>query len=116
MTSAQHVNRVEIDGVIQESEPLRHTPAGIAIVKLVLRHASMQREAGGERTVEIDLACVATEADARFLAAAPLGSRVKASGFLAAKSKSSRQLVLHISEYEFPEHASQDKETNDGIR
>lgn len=95
-------NSVVVDGRLSESEPLRYTPAGIPILKAVLRHASEQVEAGTARQVELDLACVAVEETARYLAAAPLGARIRAKGFLAAKSKSSRQLVLHIRDLEFP--------------
>ncbi len=99
-------NSVVLEGQLAETEPLRHTPAGIPILKAVLRHESEQTEAGGPRQVAIDVACVAVEEEARYLAAAPLGARVRLTGFLAAKGKSSRQLVLHITNIEFPGEAN----------
>lgn len=95
-------NSVVVDGRLSESEPLRHTPAGVPILKAVLSHASEQIEAGGPRKVELDLPVVAVEENARYLAAAPLGARIRAKGFLAAKGRSNRQLVLHITDLEFP--------------
>jgi primosomal replication protein N len=94
-------NAVTIEGTIAALDALRRTPAGIAIVNATLAHASKQIEAGGERDVSFEVACVAVEMEAQLLAAAPLGSRVRAHGFMAAKGKSSRSLVLHISRIEF---------------
>ena len=82
---------------------MRYTPAGVAIATFALAHSSRQIEAGTERVVEIELACVAVEAEARQIVAAPLGISVRAAGFLAAKGKSSRQLILHVTDLEFSE-------------
>ena len=49
------------------------------------------------------MSAVAFEAQARLLAAARLGSTVKLDGFLSAKSKRSKKLVLHVSNIEFVE-------------
>ena len=52
----------------------------------------------------MEMAGVAFEERGRgSLAAAPLGARGGDAGFLARKSKSSRQLVLHVTEFEFSE-------------
>jgi hypothetical protein len=53
--------------------------------------------------VSAELAAVAFEAQARLLAARPLGSGLKLQGFLAAKSKRSKRLVLHVTKLEFVE-------------
>ena len=48
-----------------------------------------------------ELSAVAFEAQARLLAARPLGSGLKLEGFLAARSKRSKRLVLHVTRLEF---------------
>ena len=50
-----------------------------------------------------ELSAVAFEAQARLLAGRPLGSGVKLEGFLGAKSKRSKRLVLHVTNIEFAE-------------
>jgi primosomal replication protein N len=68
-------------------------------------HESEQDEAGGRRKVEAEIGAIAFETDARLIAARPLGSQVKLQGFLSAKSKRSRKLVLHVTNIEFVEGA-----------
>ena len=96
-------NRVTIAGRLIELDALRHTPAGVPVLKFRLQHDSLQTEAGGERKVSCEIAAVAFEREARLLAAAKLGSNVKVNGFLAAKSRTSRTLVLHATQIEFVE-------------
>ena len=96
-------NRITIAGRLIEVDALRHTPAGVAVLKFRLQHDSLQTEAGGERKVSCEIAAVAFEREARLLAAAKLGSNVKVNGFLAAKSRTSRTLVLHATQIEFVE-------------
>jgi len=96
-------NRVTIAGRLIELDVLRHTPAGIPMLKFRLQHDSVQTEAGGERKVSCEIAAVAFEREAKLLAAAKLGSNVTVTGFLAAKSRSSRTLMLHATEIEFAE-------------
>ncbi|MCZ7564582.1 MAG: primosomal replication protein N [Burkholderiales bacterium] len=78
-------NEVVISGGLAERDALRHTPAGIALVNFRVVHESTQIEAGAERRVHADIACVAAEDAARLVAAAPLGSDVRLRGFLAGK-------------------------------
>ena len=96
-------NRVTVAGRLIELDALRHTPAGIPMVKFRLQHDSVQTEAGGERKVSCEIVAVAFEREAKLLAAAKLGSSVRVTGFLAAKSRSSRTLLLHATEIEFGE-------------
>jgi primosomal replication protein N len=96
-------NRVTLSGQLAARDALRYTPGGIAILRFSVAHQSRQREAGAERDVWIEVACVAVEAEARTIAAAPLGIGLKLAGFLAPKGKQSRQLVLHVNEMEFLE-------------
>jgi primosomal replication protein N len=96
-------NRVVLGGKIVEMDSLRHTPGGVPVVKFRLSHESAQNEAGSERKVDCEIAAVAFEREAKLLAAARLGSPVTVTGFLAAKSRTSRQPVLHATHIEFSE-------------
>ena len=71
------------------------------MLRFRLQHDSSQKEAGGERKVSCEIAAVAFEREAKLLAAAKLGSSVKINGFLAARSRTSKSLVLHATEIEF---------------
>jgi len=92
---------VSVSGRLIELDALRHTPGGMAVLKFRLQHDSSQKEAGGERKVSCEIAAVAFEREATLLAAAKLGSSVKINGFLAARSRTSKSLVLHATEIEF---------------
>jgi primosomal replication protein N len=82
---------------------LRYTPAGLPAVEFKLAHESEQEEAGGKRTVRAELGAVAFDSQARLMAAAKLGTQARFQGFLAAKSKRSQRLVLHVTNIEFVE-------------
>ena len=82
---------------------MRYTPAGIAAVEFRLTNRSAQVEAGARRTVEAEVAAVAFDTQAKLLAGRPLGSAVRVEGFLGAKSKRSKRLVLHVTNIEFIE-------------
>ena len=73
------------------------------MLKFRIQHDSSQTEAGGSRKVSCEIAAVAFEREAKLLAAAKLGSNVTVTGFLAAKTRTSRSLVLHASEVQFEE-------------
>ena len=49
------------------------------------------------------MSAIAFEAHARLLSGMPLGSPVRIEGFLGAKSKRSKRLVLHVTNIEFME-------------
>ena len=99
------LNRVELSGRLLELGSLRHTPAGVAAVEFKLAHESEQGEAGGRRKVQAEIGAIAFEAEARLIAGRPLGSEVKLAGFLSAKSRRSKKLVLHVTNIEFVEGA-----------
>lgn len=92
-----------LSGKLIELDALRHTPAGIPVVNFRLSHASEQIEAGAKRTVQFELAGLAFEREARLMATAKPGMQVKVTGFLAGKSRDSKQLVLHATNIEFVE-------------
>ncbi|HEX4928153.1 MAG TPA: primosomal replication protein N [Burkholderiales bacterium] len=103
------MNRLELSGRLLELGTLRHTPGGLAAIDFKVVHESEQDEAGGRRKVSAEIAAVAFEAQARLLAVRPLGAELKLQGFLAAKSRRSKRLILHVTNIEF----SQGKETQD---
>jgi len=96
-------NRVELSGRLLEAGTLRHTPAGLAALQFKLAHESEQEEAGVKRKVQAEIGAVAFEAQARLIAARPLGSGLRIQGFLSAKSARAKKLVLHVTNVEFVE-------------
>jgi primosomal replication protein N len=80
-------------------------------VEFKLRHESEQPEAGALRKVEAEIGGIAFDAQARLLSQVDLNTGLKLHGFLAAKSKRSKKLVLHVTNIEFIE--AQEKETDD---
>ena len=100
---AATANRVEITGVVTELQALRYTPAGVPVVEFRLAHESERAEAGAIRKVNAEIDAVAFEAQARLLAAGPMGRLLKAEGFLCAKSRQSKKPVLHVTNIEFIE-------------
>ena len=101
-------NRLVLDATLTAREPLRYTPAGLPAIDCMLRHASMQAEAGGERKVECEIAAVAFADIARLLATLelerplpillrPLGRDDE--GFLARRYRTGTSLALHITRF-----------------
>ena len=76
-----------------------------------LRHESEQPEAGRPRKVEAEIGGIAFEAQARLLAGTQLNTGLRLQGFLGAKSRRSKKLVLHVTNIEFIE--AEGKETED---
>ena len=96
-------NQVSLSGTLAELGALRYTPAGLPAVEFLIRHVSERVEAGTERTVRAEVAALAFDAVARQVAAAGLGTALRAQGFLAAKSQRSAKIVLHVTDIEFME-------------
>ncbi|WP_412479536.1 primosomal replication protein N [Azonexus sp. IMCC34839] len=82
---------------------MRYTPAGVPVSEGRLQHASTQIEGGKERKVELEIPLLALGESSRWLEAAPLGSCIKVTGFLAAKSRNSKMPVLHVNTLEYLE-------------
>lgn len=94
------MNKVVLTAVLVEREAVRYTPAGIPIVAAKLSHQSVQREAGVERTVEMEIPAIAADRVALRLDRLALGSELKLEGFLAPRRRNTRALVLHLTEFE----------------
>ncbi|WP_230976364.1 primosomal replication protein N [Pseudothauera nasutitermitis] len=89
--------------MLAELQPLRRTPAGVPVLNCVLAHESEQIEADRPRAVSVELQAVAVGELAGMLAAAAPGMRIRATGFMAAKSLRSRAPVMHLNKIEFLE-------------
>lgn len=72
-------------------------------MEFTLQHDSEAVEAGTTRQVAVEIDAVAFEAQARLLAGAQLGSGIRVQGFLSAKRKGARKIVLHVTQIEFLE-------------
>lgn len=96
-------NQLVITGSLIELKPLRHTPAGVPVTEIRIAHKSAQIEAKVERDVECEVAAVVIGDLAKLIQGAKLGDSLKATGFMANRGKSARQLVLHITNIEFLE-------------
>ena len=90
------MNRLELVGQVLECEPLRHTPAGVPVLEMVLAHESEVVEAGHPRRVELTVKAVALGDLAAMLAGTQLGTVLHVQGFLAPARKGSNRLQLHM--------------------
>ena len=93
------MNRVALSGQITELDDLRHTPAGLPIIRFVIAHVSDQVEGGHERRVECEVSALAVAETAQTLARMAVGDLLEVEGFLARKSRNSMQLVLHVQRF-----------------
>ena len=100
MPDANCANRVVLDATLAQRSDLRYTPAGVPAIECVLRHASMQPEAGGERRVECDLAAVAFGDPATSLSRVANGTALRCKGFLARRYRTGATVALHVNEFE----------------
>jgi primosomal replication protein N len=98
------LNQLELTGTLIAIEPVRYTPGGIAVVNLTVQHASEQFEAGSKRQVTCEVQVIVAGDHALLCKQARLGECYRLKGFLAAKGKSSKALVLHATEFNFIEH------------
>ena len=94
------VNQLRLTAAIAERDALRYTPAGIPIVTARLQHSSEQAEAGIPRQLEFEIAAIAAgEISGRFNQA-EMGAMFRFTGFLARKSRNSKSLVFHVTDFE----------------
>lgn len=93
-------NRLELSGEVVALEVLRHTPAGIPVLSLTIRHASIQIEAGMKRQAECEVPAMAMGDLTKKAQTLNLGDKVRVAGFLVRKSLKNDRLVLHLNELE----------------
>jgi primosomal replication protein N len=94
------LNRLGLPAALVEREAIRYTPAGVPIVGLKLLHQSVQREAGADRTIELEISAIAADRLALRMDRVALGSELKLEGFLAPRRRNVKALVLHITDFE----------------
>jgi primosomal replication protein N len=92
------LNRLELDAVVVEREPLRYTPAGVPIVNCTLTHRGSTQEAGVTRQIELTLAALAAGEISGRIAGLALGEPLRFAGFLAPRNRTAKSLVFHITE------------------
>jgi len=94
------LNRLGLTAALVEREAIRYTPAGVPIVGLKLSHQSVQREAGADRTIELEISAIAADRLALRMDRVALGTELKLEGFLAPRRRNVKALVLHITDFE----------------
>ncbi|HQC80778.1 MAG TPA: primosomal replication protein N [Accumulibacter sp.] len=82
---------------------MRFTPAGVPVVECLIGHRSEQLEAGSPRRVECEVQVIAVGPTAQWLQAASPGAVLRMTGFLAARSRNSKQPRLHVTTIKFVE-------------
>ncbi len=90
------MNQVGLSAILVELQPLRYTPAGVAVIEMQLEHSGEVVEAGSVRRIEMAVTALAMGETAHRLAAMPLGTVLEVSGFLAPTRKGSSRLRLHL--------------------
>lgn len=94
------MNQLQIFATIAEREILRYSPAGIPIVSAVLEHSSQQIEAGVARLTNFKIAAMAVGKISGRFVRAELGGTYRFTGFLSRKSRNSKILVFHLTDFE----------------
>ncbi len=95
----ESVNAIEISGTMIGREAVRYTPAGLEVFEGTFHHRAQLAEAGIARTLEFDFSAVSYAETARKLNGMALGEEIRIKGFLAPRSKKSRHLIVHITEF-----------------
>jgi len=109
------MNQLSLQARILEMGALRHTPAGLPVLDLILTHESEVIEAGLPRRVEMTIPAKAVGQWGQKLASLPLGAEMRVRGFLAPTRKNSGRLVLHIQQADFPGRSTTDTPPSPGI-
>ena len=93
-------NQVVLTGRLIERNELRHTPVGLPALNFRIGHVSEQVVAGKSRSVNLEIEGVALGEVAQKLSKAAQQAEYRFEGFLAMKSKLSRQAVLHVNGFD----------------
>jgi primosomal replication protein N len=92
-------NRVRLRARLVSRADLRYSPAGVAVLQARLHHGGAVAEAGVERQLDFELDAIALGDAAQRLDRKALGTEMDLEGFLAPRSRRSRNLVLHITDF-----------------
>ncbi len=94
------MNHVTLTARLIERDTLRYTPAGLPVTEAVFSHEGEVTEAGVIRQLNIEVETITLGALAQRVQALALGTPVKLTGFLAPRSRRSRKLRIHITDFE----------------
>ncbi len=94
------MNHVTLTARLIERDTLRYTPAGMPVTEAVFSHEGEVTEAGVVRQLNIEVETITLGALAQRVQALALGTPVKLTGFLAPRSRRSRKLRIHITDFE----------------
>ena len=89
-------NQFALDARLLKRGVLRHTPAGIPVIDMLIGHKSIQLEAGTRREASCEVEAVAIGDVAVRLNTKKLNQPLRFSGFLMQHSAKDRKLVLHV--------------------
>jgi primosomal replication protein N len=102
-------NQIVLSGVMRNSQPIRYSPAGIAVLLFDLQHQSRQVEAAVPLSVAVNIRAQAAGELAQEIGRFSDGTEIVVKGFLARMSQRSDLPVLHVNSYKLL------KEANHGI-
>lgn len=94
------MNHLRLQGLVLSTQPIRYTPAGIAVLELELQHQSVVEQAQVQRQLNFDIPAIAIGDVAYALSAVAVGDTLAIDGFIAPLRKSSSRLVLHIQTFQ----------------
>ncbi len=97
------MNHLALTARLIERDALRYTPAGMPVTEAVFSHEGEVSEAGVVRQLSIEVDTLTLGALAQRVQALELGTRIKLTGFLAPRSRRSRKLRIHITDFELGE-------------
>lgn len=93
------MNQVDLTGCVLEAQPIRYTPAGVAMLDMLVAHRSEVEQAGHTRVVEMEIRAAASGDIALLMADVALGEHLSLRGFLAPSRKGSSRLVFHVQQF-----------------
>ena len=94
------MNHLTLTARLTQRDVLRYTPAGVAVTEAVFQHEGEVTEAGVVRLINVEVDTITLGALAQRVQALALGSAVKLTGFIAPRSRRSRKLRIHITDFE----------------
>jgi primosomal replication protein N len=93
------LNQVRLRATLLGREVTRFTPAGLPVVEAVFLFEEQVAEAGQLRALRFEFDALALGEAARRLERDSLGIVVDLAGFIAPRSRRSRRLRVHITDY-----------------
>ena len=93
------INQLSFQGILLNRQPVRFSPAGIAICEGIIGHRSWQIENSQKRLVQMDLPFIIVgHSLSQMVQLIKINEKIWASGFLAKKSLKSSKITFHMNE------------------